>query len=123
MSVTIIRKNGCPEWAVIPYEDYAKMLMALEDKIDAAKVKNVLARISSGDEELIPADLVERLLTENPYRVWREYRGLSQQEIAAAAGVSPAYISQLESGERSNPPRDVVAAIAQKLGIDVDDLE
>lgn len=123
MSVTIIRKNGCQEWAVIPYEDYAKMLMALEDKIDAAKVKNVLARISSGDEELIPADLVERLLTENPYRVWREYRGLSQQEIAAAAGVSPAYISQLESGERSNPPRDVVAAIAQKLGIDVDDLE
>lgn len=123
MNVQIISKDGRPEWVVIPYEDYRKLLEALEDKADAAAVGDALARIRSGEEEIIPADVAERLLSENPYRVWREYRGFSQQEVADAAGVSRAYISQLETGERSNPSREVVEAIARKLGIDPDDLE
>lgn len=123
MNVQIIEKNGRPEWAVIPYDDYQKLLDVLEDKADVAAIAEMRERIRSGEEELIPAEVVERLLTENPYRVWREYRGLPQQDVADAAGVSRAYISQLENGERSNPSRDIVNAIARKLGVDADDLE
>lgn len=123
MNVQIIRKDGRPEWAIIPYEDYENLLAALEDKADAVTIAEIMERIQSGEEETIPSAVVERLLTENPYRVWREYRGFTLQEVADAAGVSRAYISMLENGDRDNPSRDVLGAIAKKLGIDSDDLE
>jgi transcriptional regulator with XRE-family HTH domain len=36
----------------------------------------------------------------NTIRAWREFRGLSQEQLAAAAGTSPGMIHQLESGDR-----------------------
>lgn len=122
MNVQIIRKDGRPEWAIIPYEDYENLISALEDKADAVTIAETLERIQSGGEETIPSTVVERLLTGNPYRVWREYRGFTLQEVADAAGVSRAYISMLENGDRDNPSRDVLGAIAKKLNIDPDDL-
>lgn|SRR5690625_5608236 len=112
-----------PEWGTLPCGDDQKLLDVLEDKADVAAIAEMRERLRRGDEELIPVEVVERLLTENPYRVWREYRGLSQQDVADAAKVSRAYISQLENGERSNPSPGVVDVIARKLAVDVDDLE
>jgi DNA-binding XRE family transcriptional regulator len=122
MNVQIIRKDGRPEWAIIPYEDYENLLAALEDKADAVTIAEIMGRIQSSEEETIPSAVVERLLTENPYRVWREYRSFTLQEVADAAGVSRAYISMLENGDRDNPSKDVLGAIAKKLAIDPDDL-
>ncbi len=51
--------------------------------------------------ELIPADVVHAILGgENAIRVWREYRGLSQQEAVKIAEVSVPYFSQLETSKR-----------------------
>ena len=72
-------------------------------------------------EELIPAKIVYALLDGgNPIRVWREYRGLSQQGLAAA-GISPSYLSQLETGKRTGTA-EVLSTIAKTLQVDLDEL-
>ena len=73
-------------------------------------------------EELIPSDVTYAILDgENPIRVWRDHRGLTQQQLAGAAGISVPYLSQLESGKRTGSPH-VLAAIADALGVALDDI-
>ena len=122
MSVQIIEKNGKPEWAVIPYEEYqrlvveAEMLQDIQD-YDAAKLA-----LAEGEEELIPSEVTYALLDgANPLRVWREYRGLTQQQVATEAGISKSYLSQLESGQRKGRT-EVLRALAQALKVALDDL-
>jgi transcriptional regulator with XRE-family HTH domain len=56
-----------------------------------------------------------------PIRVWREHRRMTQEQLAQAAGVRRAYITQLESGTRRGSTK-VLAGIARALGVNIDDL-
>jgi len=38
MKAQIINKDGKPEWAVLPFRDYRKMMEALEDLADAKAI-------------------------------------------------------------------------------------
>ena len=57
----------------------------------------------------------------NPIRVWREHRGLSQQQLAEAAGISKPYLSQLEAGKREASQR-AIRRLAKALRVDLGDL-
>ena len=57
----------------------------------------------------------------NPVRVWREYRGLTQRELAEKAGLAQAYIAQIETGRRKGTV-DVYKRLAEALRVDIDDL-
>ena len=111
---------GRPAFAVIPWRDYerlssgdAEAFMSDEDLYDRAKEEG---------GESFPADVVDRLLAgENPIRAYRSHRGMTQGELAAAAGVHPVYISQIETGKRAGSAK-TLAAIAGALGVAVDDL-
>lgn len=46
----------------------------------------------------------------------REARGLSQKELALIAKITPAYICQIESGDKK-PKLDVVSDIANAIGV------
>jgi len=122
MNVQIIENNGEPEWAVVPYDEYRRMVEALEDKADAATLDAAARRLSAGEEESLPAEMVARLLEESPYRVWREYRGLTLENVAAAAGVTRGYVSMIESGKRQ-PSRPIQARIARALDVLKDELD
>lgn len=101
MSVQVIEKNGEIEWAVVPYADYQKLLDAWEMLEDIRAYDEAKANIEAG-EELIPSQVAYALLDgKNPIRVWREYRALTQQQLAEKAGISKPYLSQLETGKRS----------------------
>jgi DNA-binding XRE family transcriptional regulator len=120
MSVQVIEKNGQIEWAVVPYEEYQKLLDAAEMLADISAYDE--AKAQENDEELFPSRVVYALLDgENPIRVWREYRGLTQQQLADQATISKPYLSQLESGKR-NGTTEVLQALAQALKIRLDDL-
>jgi DNA-binding XRE family transcriptional regulator len=123
MTVQIIRSaNGKPEWAVLPYQEYLRIIEQTEMLEDIREYDQIKNAIEAGNEELIPAEVVYAILDgANPVRVWREFRGLTQQEVAAKAGISTAYLSQLETGKRAGTPR-VLSAIARVLNVDVDDL-
>jgi transcriptional regulator with XRE-family HTH domain len=57
----------------------------------------------------------------NPVRVWREYRGLTQQALARTAGISASYLSQIESGKRTGTTA-ALSAIASALNLALDDI-
>lgn len=121
MSVQVIEKNGQIEWAVIPYPEYQKLLDAWEMLEDIRAYDEAKANIEAG-EELIPSKVAYALLDgKNPIRVWREYRGLTQQQLAEKSGISKPYLSQLESGKR-NGTTDILKNIAQALHVGLDEL-
>lgn len=121
MSVQLILKEGKPEYAVIPFETYLRLVEDAEMLADVRDYDAALQAINQG-KELIPAEVVYALLDGgNPIRVWREHRGLSQTELAGMVGISPSYLSQLESGKRDGTA-EVLATIATALNLTLDDL-
>jgi DNA-binding XRE family transcriptional regulator len=119
--VQLILKEGQPEYAVLPYDLYAQlvedadMLQAIRDFDDA---KQAIAN----DEELIPAHVPYAIIDgDNPIKVWREYRGLTQKDLAQAAGISASYLSQIETGKREGTTA-VLQAIARALNLILDDV-
>lgn len=121
MSVQVIEKNGQIEWAVVPYPEYQKLLDAWEMLTDIRAYDEAKTSLQAG-EELIPSQVVYALLDgENPIRVWREFRTLTQQQLAHQAGISKPYLSQLESGKRRGTT-DVLKRIALALDVSLEDL-
>lgn len=121
MNVQIIEKEGKPEWAVLPYEEYLRLVDEVEMLQDIRDYDTAKQALAEG-EELVPAELTYAILDgENPIRVWREYRGMTQQELADAAGISKSYLSQIESGKRTGTA-EVLAAIAGALDLTLDDI-
>ena len=120
MTVQVITQNEKPEWAVIPYETYLQLVEKaemLEDIQDYDIVKTALER---GDDELIPAEVVNAILDgENGIKVWREFRGVSQTELADQAGISVPYLSQLETNKRKGSLA-VLSAIARVLKVSLE---
>ena len=93
-----------------------------EEAIDAAALEKVLAAIAAGEDEAVPAAVVNRLLDgDNPVRVWREHRGMTMTALAEAVGSSQPYLSQVETGKREGTFR-LMIGIARALDIDVQDL-
>jgi len=121
MNSQVIEKDGKPEWAVVPYEVYQRLVEDAEMLHDIRAYDDARKAIEDG-EELIPSEVTYAILDgENPIRVWREYRGLTQQQLAEAAGISVPYLSQIESGKRKGST-DVLAAIAKVLRLSLDDI-
>ncbi|HQT55498.1 MAG: helix-turn-helix transcriptional regulator [Phenylobacterium sp.] len=80
------------------------------------------AALASGEEELIPADMLDRMLAgESPVKLWRQHRGLNQSALAAMAELSEGYLSQIETGKRDGTV-DSFKRLAEALGVAVDDL-
>ena len=122
MNAQIIMTPNGERMVMLPEADYRLLLAAAEDASDMAVVRAFRERLAAGDEELLPAALVYRILTgENPVRVWREHRGMTITELAKTAGLSQPYLSQIESGARQGTT-DTLAAIAGALRLEIDDL-
>ncbi|MGO4167847.1 helix-turn-helix transcriptional regulator [Novosphingobium sp. YAF33] len=110
------------EMVSIPIEEYRALQEAAEDLADIRASERVKAAVERGDDEYVPAELVNRILAgENPLRVWREYRGLTQLTLSKVAGVTRAQIAQIEGG-RSGGSVQTFKSLAEHLGVTVDDL-
>jgi DNA-binding XRE family transcriptional regulator len=115
----ILEHEGKPAYVVVRYEVWQDLLEQAEDA-DAARVYD-RAKAQS-DQETVPIAVADALLAgEHPIRVWRAYRRMTQDQLAQAAGVRRAYITQLESGKRRGSTK-VLADIAHALGVDIADL-
>jgi DNA-binding XRE family transcriptional regulator len=115
-----IELNGIKA-VVVPLKDYEKLVERAGMADDIESFDRAMARLRAG-EETFPARVAKRLAAgESPVRVFRDYRGLSQRELAEAAGVSAAAISKIES-TGAGASIDTMAAIARRLDLSVDDL-
>lgn len=82
-----------------------------------------LAALSAENDESIPATIVARLLAgdEHPLKVWREYRGYTQESLGKEAGIGKSYVSQIEAGSKTASTK-VLGALAKALRLEIDDL-
>ena len=73
-------------------------------------------------EEYIPFELVHAIIDgENALKKWREYRGMTQGELANAAGCRLATISELENDKAQGKLR-LWRALAKALDVELDDI-
>ncbi len=123
MSVQIIEKAGKPEYAVIPYAEYQELLEMAQEAGDLRDAGRAMAELESGEDESIPATIAQRLVSgdEHPLKVWREYRGFTQESLGASAGIGKSYVSQIEAGTKTGSTK-VFKALAEALRVDMDDL-
>ena len=102
----ILEYNGAPAFVVMPYDEFMQMRRAQE-------LKNT-----------IPQAVVEaHILKGTPIiKVWREYLGLTQQDVAQKSGMlQPAY-ARIESPE-ANPRPDTLLRIASAMGLSIEQLD
>lgn len=115
----ILEHDGKPAYVVVRYEVWQGLLEQAEDA-DAARAYDRAK--AQADQETVPIAVADALIAgENPIRVWRNYRRMTQDHLATAAGVQRAYIAQLECGRRRGSTQ-VLARIARALKVDIDDL-
>ena len=107
--------------------DYEAMLREIEDAEDLAAVAAAEAREAALGKEAARADylrveLVKRLFAgEHPIAIWREHRGMTREELAAATGIAPDCLVAIETG-RHPGNFDDVAKLASALRVSLDDI-
>ena len=120
MSAKILEANGKPAFAVLPYDEYRALQELAEDADDIAALARFAERRSSGKEQTVPLEVVDRILAgETPLRVWRSHRELSAARLAGLVGITPAHMSKLESG-KGDPSLALLRKLAKALDVDLD---
>jgi len=113
-----IYRNQKPEFVVLSVKEYTKLIRAFEDFQDIQEISAYL----DNPDETFPVEVALALSEgKHPIKVYREYRGISQSDLAQKAHVTKQYISQLEKGDRSGTTR-VLKLIAKALKVDLDNL-
>jgi DNA-binding XRE family transcriptional regulator len=97
MSRQIITQAGKPAFVVIPIEEWRRIEAILEERLDAAAVRS----FRSNPTETFPDSVVAAILAGTPpLKALREYRGMTQAQLAESAGTNAVYLSQIERGTR-----------------------
>lgn len=110
------------EMVTIPKAEYDRLLSAAEELADLSAYDAAKAALASGVEELIPSDYAARLLNgENPLRVYRDLRGLTQAGLAEKAGLGRVSVAEIETGRKRGSVA-TLQALASALDVTMDDL-
>ena len=123
MSAQIIEKNGKAEFAVVPIDEYNLLLEKAEELDDVTSFDKAMHELEIGQDELVPAEVARRLVgsKESPLKVWREFRGMTQVQLAEQTGISQGQVALIEGGKREGKV-SVLKDLANALNVDLDDL-
>ena len=108
--------DGTERFAVLPIDEYRRLVAALEDAEDLAAADR-----ARGQPGLSMTQFQRIRDGEHPLRVWREALGRSVAQLAAQAGVAEHVIRDIELGRAEGRARSL-AALAQALGLEVENL-
>ena len=115
------QKTPKGEVAILARKDYEALVAkaADEDAGTARLVGRARKEIAAG-VPLLPKQVVDRLgRGENPLRVLREWREVTQVNLAAKTNLSQGHISDIESGRRTGTPA-ALRLIADALRVPLD---
>jgi DNA-binding XRE family transcriptional regulator len=114
--VQVIEQDGKPAFYVVPADLWERMREAAEDAEDIAD----LERFEREDDGVRYPAAVAMAMADgaSPLRAWREHKAMTLQVLADAAGLSRAYVSQIEGGKRTGSAA-TLAKLAQALGVSV----
>ena len=106
----------------ISVEEYEALQAAREDLDDLRAYDRAKAALAAGEDELVPAAVVGKLLSgDNPIKVWREFRDMTQTRLAAYSGVNRVQIADIEAG-RAKGSVETLKKLAQALRVSLDDV-
>jgi DNA-binding XRE family transcriptional regulator len=115
MNVRTITTPGGEELVLMSRADY-------EDLIDARDHALEMAAYRRGEGEwLSDSEMGDYLAAPTPLAFWRKRRNLTQEALAAAAGIAPPDLAQIEDGSRIGDAV-VYARLARQLGVRIEDL-
>jgi len=100
------QKTPQGEVAILPRREFEALVARAEADEDAGTARLVIrARREVAGEDLIPKAVADRLAAgESPVRVFREWHGLTQQQLARKSGLTQGYLSDIETGRRRGTP-------------------
>ena len=117
---TINDDQGNPVFAIIPWRTF-QLVSTLISEISLSD-EEIYDSAKRSEEESLPIEVANRLLAEeSAVKVFRNYRGLTQKQLAQKVGIHPVYVSQIETGKRTGSAK-TLARIAEVLNIDIDEL-
>ena len=109
-------------YVILQEAAYQNLVQNAEMADDIAHYDFAKDALRKGETELVPFDLLTRVVAgENPIRVWRQYRRLTQADLAARAGVDRSHISKLEAGRAAGNVA-TLRKLAEVLDLTIDDL-
>lgn len=120
-----MRNDG--ETVTLSRAEYEALLDRAEEAEDMMALDRLEVRLATAGPEVtfadyLPIELVKRLSAgEHPIRVWRAHRGLTREALAAAAGVAPSYLTEIET-RRKPGSFESIAKIAAALRVSLDDI-
>jgi len=120
-----IRTEKGEELVVLTRRDYEALLAragdeAAEDAMSARMIAESNAALAKGADVALPESVwAEIEAGANPLRVLRGLRGMTQDELAAAAGLSQSYLSDIEAG-RKRGTADTLKTLARVLSVPLD---
>lgn len=98
------QKTPRGEVAILPRKDYELLVAKASEADEDAGTARVVARARKeieGGGPLLPKSVVDRLANgENPVRVLREWRDVTQMYLSFKTNLSQGYISDIENGRR-----------------------
>ena len=116
----VIYQDGKPAFAVLPWKHYECFRKHVAEAELTDEALMTLAELD--DDEVIPMYVSERLSAgEYPVKVFREYRNMTQKQLAETVGISPEYVAQIESRKKQGSI-DTLKVIAEALSLDLDDM-
>ena len=91
---------------------------AEEDAADAEIYRQRKADLEAGYDIVLPVEVSARCRKgESLLRAVRNWRGLTQAEVAEKSGLTQGYLSDLEAGKREGTPQ-TLRKIAEAMGVD-----
>ncbi len=106
------------EKVTISREEYEALIEAREDLEDI----QAIAEYRANPGESVPAEFVNRMLDgENLLKLWREHRGLSQNELAKLSDVNRIQIGDIEDRGKTGSVA-TLKKLAEALNVQIDDL-
>lgn len=99
----------------------AGLIQDLMERAEMAEDIRALDLARAGGGVMIPAEVMDRIWDgANRVRTFRAWRGLSQGALAKAAGLSQAYLCEIERGK--NLSARAAKALAKALAVEIGDL-
>ncbi len=105
MGIQVISRDGQPEYAVVPWEQYQALLKAAGQTAAEAPANDGGNAAASAP---LPAFSEVAQI--------RQAKGIAPEQLARNVGVSPAYLAMIEAGERQ-PDAAIRRALAWHLGV------
>lgn len=114
--IQVIERNGKPAFYLVPAAMWKRVREAIEDADDAIEYEKAVQT----DDGLRFPMRVAAALAEGTHavRAFRDYRGMTQEQLARASGLSKPFLSQIEGRVRV-PSLAALRRLAAALDVQV----